>query len=152
MLLLLLALFAPLVAAFAFASSTVGPAQRSTARPAATIRVTAFQFGWRFDYGGGAVVSGTHRRPPVAVVPARVPVRFVLGSRDVVHSFWVPPIGKADALPGRTTTFTAVFPRSGAVVGRCAEFCGLHHAEMRFRVRAVEPLRFRRWLRERRRR
>ena len=73
--------------------------------PAATIDVTAFQWGWRFDYGGGATVVGNGERPPALIVPAGELVRFNLVSRDVIHSFWIPDERfKRDAFPARCSS------------------------------------------------
>jgi cytochrome c oxidase subunit II len=115
-------------------------------QPAATIRVTAFQWGWRFDYGSGASVTGNSRRMPILVVPEGVLVRFTLTSRDVIHSFWIPEQRfKRDAMPGRVTDFGLVFD-STASLGRCAEYCGLYHTNMDFRVEPIPPDQFGEWL------
>jgi cytochrome c oxidase subunit II len=114
--------------------------------PAATIRVTAFQWGWRFDYGSGVVETGNNRRTPVLVVPEGVLVRFTLTSRDVIHSFWIPEERfKRDAMPGRVTDFGLVFD-SIASTGRCAEYCGLYHSKMDFHVEPIPRDQFIRWL------
>jgi cytochrome c oxidase subunit 2 len=115
-----------------------------------TIRVTAFQWGWRFDYPGGKTVVGNDRTLPVAFVPAGEPVRFEMTARDVIHSFWVPPLRfKRDAFPGVPTRFDLVFDNAGVYRGSCAEFCGLHHADMHFTLRAVPRDEFDRWVGER---
>jgi cytochrome c oxidase subunit II len=117
--------------------------------PAARIRVTGFSWGWRFDYATGVSVLGNDRRPPELVVPAGRTVRFDLGSRDVIHAFWIPDLRfKRDAFPRRRTRFDLVFTE-GTFAGSCAEFCGLHHAEMTFTVRALPPAEFLTWLRNR---
>lgn len=110
--------------------------------PAATIDVTAFQWGWRFDYGGGAVVIGNSDRQPTLIVPIGELVRFNLTSRDVIHSFWIPEESfKRDAFPEKTTTFGLVFDDTPSV-GRCAEFCGIDHYRMDFNVLPVSPAAF----------
>ena len=67
-------------------------------------------------------------------------------SADVIHSFWVPPLnGKRDVVPGRVSQLKlnadpeAVTIKyddfgEGWILGQCAEFCGLAHADMRMRV------------------
>ncbi len=96
------------------------------------VDVTAFQWGWRFSLDG-RVVIGDAARPPVLRLPANQPIEFVLTSRDVIHSFWVPGERfKRDAFPGRTTRFTLTFAKPGVYRGHCAEFCGLLHADMDF--------------------
>jgi cytochrome c oxidase subunit 2 len=111
------------------------------------VSVTASQWGWRFDYAGGRSVVGNDRTLPVLVVPAGETVGFSLISRDVIHAFWVPELRfKRDAFPRRTTRFDLVLAEPGSYAGSCAEFCGLHHTDMRFGVRAVPRDEFDRWL------
>jgi cytochrome c oxidase subunit II len=113
------------------------------------VRVTAFQWQWRFDYPQlRKSIVGTPGHPPVLVVPTRTEVEFEETSRDVIHSFWVPILRfKRDAFPNRTTRFDLVFDREGVFPGRCAEFCGLRHADMTFRVRVVGRRAFDSWSR-----
>jgi cytochrome c oxidase subunit 2 len=79
-------------------------------------------------------------------VPAGRPVRLLITSRDVVHSFFVPGLRlKRDALPGRYTEawFEATQPGVHQVL--CAEFCGLDHSVMRAEVVVMEPDAFEAW-------
>ena len=118
--------------------------------PAATIDVTAFQWGWRFDYGSGVVVTGTSERVPTMVVPTGELVRFNITSRDVIHSFWIPEERfKRDAFPGRETSFGLVFDDTPSE-GRCAEFCGLDHYQMDFHVLPVSAGAFQAWVAKKR--
>lgn len=108
------------------------------AHPFLTIRVTAFDWQWRFGYPSGKTVTGTRERQPMLRVPQGTRVRFELTSRDVVHAFWIPALRfKRDAFPKRTTSFDLTFERAGTFAGRCAEFCGLRHSNMGFLVRVV---------------
>ncbi|HEV2356099.1 MAG TPA: cytochrome c oxidase subunit II [bacterium] len=123
--------------------------ERLDPRPAVTVRVTGFEWSWRFEYaGGGPTVSGTPNRPPVLVVPAGRPVRIVITSADVDHSFFVPAfLFKRDAIPGLVSSFDLSVTRPGVYRGECAEFCGLDHAAMTFTVSAVTSQAFDDWLR-----
>jgi cytochrome c oxidase subunit 2 len=68
---------------------------------------------------------------------------------DVIHSFWVPQLaGKQDVVPGRTNHLVLEADRPGTYTGQCAEFCGLSHAYMRFKVVAQTPSEFDAWVRE----
>jgi cytochrome c oxidase subunit II len=120
--------------------------------PALTIDVTAFQWQWRFVYPGtGVALAGSRERPATLTVPVGRTILFELTARDVVHSFWVPELRfKRDAFPKRTTRFDLVFPHEGTYAGRCAEFCGLRHADMTFEVEALSPAEFESWLESRR--
>jgi cytochrome c oxidase subunit II len=116
--------------------------------PAQTVRVVAFQWGWRFSYPGtGVSITGNTQRPPTLVIPAGVPVRFEITSRDVIHSFWVPSIRfKRDAFPSRTSEFDLVVDPGVTATGRCAEFCGLGHDRMDFELVSMRGAAFDRWL------
>jgi cytochrome c oxidase subunit 2 len=112
---------------------------------ARVIRVIGEQWWWRVQYtsaDGEPVDVANEIR-----VPAGEPVVFELGTRDVIHSFWIPSLGgKLDMLPGRTTRLT-LHPRDvGVYRGACAEYCGTSHALMAFAVVVEEPAEFERWL------
>jgi cytochrome c oxidase subunit 2 len=113
--------------------------------PDVRIRVTAFQWQWRFDYPSGKSVIGTTGHEPTLVVPVDERVEIELTSRDVIHSFWIASERfKRDAFPKRVTRFDLRFDRVGTHLGRCAEFCGLRHTNMNFYVRVVPKDEFRR--------
>jgi cytochrome c oxidase subunit II len=118
------------------------------ASPGTQVQVAAFQWGWRFTYPqAGVTIVGDQNEPPTAAVPTGMTVQFTLQSRDVIHAFWVPDLRfKKDAFPRFANTFDLAFERTGAYVGRCAEFCGLQHAGMSFRLQAMSPDAFRAWL------
>jgi cytochrome c oxidase subunit 2 len=120
-----------------------------SAEPSQTVRVRAFQWGWRFTYPGtGITTAGSGNRPPTLVVPAGEPVRFELSSRDVIHSFWIPELRfKRDAFPNRVTEFDLVFDPGVTATARCAEFCGLDHDQMDFQVVSMERGDYERWIR-----
>ena len=117
--------------------------------PAVTIRVTGFQWSWRFQYEGAPVqIAGTPDRPPEAVVPTGRPIRFILESADVMHAFWIPSfLFKRDTMPGITNQVDLTVQEPGTYTGACAEFCGLDHARMLFTIRAVSAADYERWLR-----
>lgn len=113
------------------------------------VQVTAFKWGWRFTYpGSGVSVVGDDNRPPTLHLPVGEPVVFVQRSQDVVHSLWIPALRfKRDVWPDDETQFELTVDRAGVYAGHCAEFCGLHHADMNFTVVAESRDRFERWLR-----
>jgi cytochrome c oxidase subunit 2 len=66
---------------------------------------------------------------------------------NVIHSFWVPELaGKRDVVPGRTNHLTLRSDSPGTYLGQCAQYCGLSHANMRFRVIVQRPADFDAWL------
>jgi cytochrome c oxidase subunit 2 len=112
------------------------------------VDIVAFQWQWQFGYPDyGKTVLGKPDHPATLVVPARTLIRFDGISRDVIHSFWVPAARfKRDEFPGAHTRFDLTFDRTGTFIGRCAEFCGLHHGDMDFFVRVVPRGEFDRWI------
>lgn len=94
-----------------------------------TIYVVGRQWMWSFAYphGGGSV--------GVLYVPAGRPVKLLLTSRDVIHSFYVPNFRlKTDVVPGRTTQLWFEAQQPGRHPIYCAEMCGAGHSEMRAAV------------------
>ncbi|QDH71126.1 cytochrome c oxidase subunit II [Marilutibacter alkalisoli] len=111
------------------------------------VRVTARQWQWQFDYldGDGATIASTFDR---LVLPSGQMVEFRVGSRDVIHSFWIPRLGgKMDAIPGRENVIRLRADQPGPMRGQCAEFCGLDHATMAFDVVVLDPDELPAWLR-----
>lgn len=98
------------------------------------VEVIGHQWWWEFEYPELGVVTATDLH-----LPAGRPVSLEIGSTDVIHSFWVPPLGgKRDAIPGSTTRIVLTADTPGEYYGQCAEFCGASHANMRQRA-VVEP-------------
>jgi cytochrome c oxidase subunit 2 len=98
------------------------------------IRVVGHQFYWEFQYPNGQVAM-QHM-----VVPINRVVTLDVVSPDVIHSWWVPALGgKIDAIPGRTNHTWFKAEKLGTYEARCAEFCGLEHANMIGFVDVVRP-------------
>jgi cytochrome c oxidase subunit II len=114
----------------------------------AEIRVTAYRWGWRFDYPqAGVRVEGIGQPGPEVVVPVGEPVRVTLTGEDVNHAFFVPEfLFKKDAIPGRENVFAFTVDEPGRYGGQCAEFCGIYHARMPFTVVAVPRAEYDTWL------
>ena len=119
--------------------------------PAVTVKVTGYQWCWRFAYQGTpvSVTAGcVDGHLPTLVVPTGQVVQFHVTSADVVHSMWIPYLRfKLFAYPDYVNSFQTTFPKTGSWEGECAEFCGQYHYAMHFTVRAVTPAEFASWLR-----
>lgn len=106
------------------------------------INVVGQQWWWEFDYAGTNIVTANE-----IVFPAGEPVVVNITSRDVIHSFWLPSLnGKKDAVPGRTSSIVIEADEPGEFMGACTEYCGLSHANMLIRGRALPPDEFEQWL------
>lgn len=92
--------------------------------------------------GTGPVVTSTELHIPVGT---KVDLR--LHSDNVIHSFWVPELnGKKDVMPGRTNRTWIQASEAGTYLAQCAEYCGLAHADMRFRIIAEPMAKWKAWL------
>ena len=133
--LVLLAIAIPTVRVTFRSESTVVPPN------ALRVDVTAHQWWWEVRYPGLGVVTANEIH-----LPLNRPVRLELRSADVIHSFWVPQLGgKRDVVPGHPNAIVLVPHVAGVYLGQCAEFCGLSHANMRFRVFVDTPEDFVAW-------
>jgi cytochrome c oxidase subunit 2 len=116
-----------------------------------SIRVTGYQWKWKYDYlDDGISFFSTLATPrdeienkeakgenylmevdnPI-VVPINKKIRFLITSNDVIHSWWVPALGwKQDAIPGYINDAWAEVKEPGTYRGRCAELCGKDHGFM----------------------
>jgi cytochrome c oxidase subunit II len=109
---------------------------------ALTIQVRAHQWWWEFDYPDQKIQTADELH-----IPNHRTIHLELYSEDIIHSFWVPALGgKRDVVPGQVNQITLVANTAGEYLGQCAEFCGLSHANMRFRVVVDTPEGFQRWV------
>jgi cytochrome c oxidase subunit 2 len=118
-------------------------------RPAFRVDAVAFKWGWQFTYPAlpGVVDRTTDTAPPVLHVPADQEVAVRLSTRDTTHAFWIPELRyKRDAWPDDTQTFALTFPEGQHFSGRCAQYCGLRHADMVFTVQALDRNAFAAWV------
>jgi cytochrome c oxidase subunit 2 len=117
--------------------------------PDLTIDVTGFQWQWRFGYQKeGVEIVGQTDQPAEMVVPVGATVRVNLTSADVIHAFWLPEFMiKKDAIPHRINEFDMKVTKAGTFdSGRCVEYCGLNHDDMRFTIRAVSQAEYDGWV------
>jgi cytochrome c oxidase subunit 2 len=113
-----------------------------TAPPEALeISVIAKQWMWKVQHPDG------QREIDTLHIPVDRPVKLVMTSQDVIHSFFVPAFRvKQDVLPGRYTMLWFEANRPGEYRLLCAEFCGTGHSRMRGRVVVLPQAEYSRWL------
>lgn len=146
--------------------------QKDTSSSDLTVKATGYQWKWGYEYikGEGEGISflsalATPRAQienretksetylsevdnPL-VVPVNKKVRVITTANDVIHSWYVPPLGvKQDAIPGfvRDTWFRA--EKVGTYHGYCAELCGKDHAFMPIVVEVKSAEDYSRWVEE----
>jgi len=108
---------------------------------AMAIFIVGKQWMWKAEHANG------RREIDELHLPLGQPVRLVLSTEDVIHSFFVPAFRiKQDAVPGRYTSIRFTPTREGEYWLHCAEYCGTDHARMGGRVVVMAPAAFAQWL------
>ncbi len=105
------------------------------------IKVTGQRWFWTFDYPEGANSVNE------LVVPSGRPIKLLMSSKDVLHSFFIPDMRmKMDVLPNRYTVtwFEPVGTGEGNIF--CTEYCGKGHSEMIGRYRVVSEKEYADWM------
>ncbi len=115
------------------------------------VNVIGHQWWFEFEYPEQGVVTANQLH-----IPVDRKVQFNLLSDDVIHSFWIPKLGgKVDVVPNNdnrlwlladSSYFDEPFPQT--LYAQCAEFCGVAHAHMKFRVVVETQEGFDRWVEE----
>jgi cytochrome c oxidase subunit 2 len=116
--------------------------QEAPAATALRVDVGGKQWWWEFVYPDLKVVTANELHLPVGQT-----VAFNLLAPDVIHSFWIPGLGgKRDVVPQRVNRIVLTPQATGEFLGQCAEYCGMSHANMRFRVTVHSKEDFDRWV------
>ncbi len=134
---------------FAYTARDEAALMSVSQKPDVTINVVAKQWNWDFNYIDARTYEtnsmvaltgapGVAATLPALYLPVNKRVEFVLTSRDVIHSFWVPQfLRKLDVVPGKVNRFQVVPTEIGTFQGKCAELCGAYHSNMLFQVKVV---------------
>jgi cytochrome c oxidase subunit 2 len=151
---------------FAFNALRLWAQVQSSGPPdAMRIEITGQQFRWVVRYPGKdgvfgrtnvALASGDNERAYIGMdpkdpkgaddivllnqlyLPKGRPVRVLIRSTDVIHSFFLPNFRvKQDAMPGMTVSNWFVPQTEGEFEIACAELCGLGHYKMQGKVHVV---------------
>jgi cytochrome c oxidase subunit 2 len=105
------------------------------------IRVEGVSWNWRFFYENGAVSVGELN------VPVNRPVKLIMSSNDVIHSFYVPDFRvKRDVLPNRYSSVWFEATETGESIIFCTEYCGTDHSNMMGMVNVMSQDEFDTWL------
>lgn len=139
-----------------------------------TIKVTGYQWKWRYEYIGEGVdffstldaksnearQQGAKINPASVehyllnvdnplVIPVNKKIRFLFTGADVIHSWWVPDFGwKKDTIPGFVTDGWVKVEKPGTYRGQCTELCGRDHGFMPIVVIAKTEADYAKWLEE----
>lgn len=135
-----------------------------THEPEMTLKVTGHQWYWSYEYPEAKIAfdsymiqdtdlkSGQQRLLEVdheIVVPVDTNIRILATSADVLHSWAMPALGiKQDTIPGRLRETWMRILKPGTYYGQCSELCGVNHAFMPIKIRAVSKQEYEQWLRD----
>jgi len=152
----------PAIILAVIAIPTIALIFKTDATPADAVNVTVIgkQWWWQFEYpaAGGHpmtvtadelhIPTGRNIDISLKACDSSLPYGVDGGPGcNVIHSFWVPELaGKVDVVPGQTNHITLHTDTPGTYLGQCAQYCGLSHANMHFRVIAQSPSDFDAWL------
>lgn len=129
---------------------------KDTSNPDLTIKVTGFQWGWRYDYSGDEIGFYSNLKTPWSqigqpdspatekknpdyllevdnelVIPVGKRVRLLVTSNDVIHGWYVPQLGVNQyGIPGFIKDAWVKADRVGTFKGQCSQICGKLHAYM----------------------
>jgi cytochrome c oxidase subunit II len=156
-----------ILVAIAFPATRAVFAMKDTSHPDITIKITGYQWKWRYDYlrediGFYSSLSTPqdqidNRAPKGAnyllevdnplVVPVGKKIRILLTADDVIHSWWVPAFGvKQDGIPGFVRDSWFKVEKPGVYRGQCAELCGMDHGFMPVVVNALPEKEYLAWV------
>lgn len=111
-------------------------------KDALTIEVVGHQWWWEFRYPEYNLTTANEMNVPLGRT-----VSLRMGSSDVIHSFWVPQFAaKRDVFANRETRMWFKAEAEGEYPGQCAEFCGIQHGRMAYRIKAQKPEEFQAWV------
>ena len=134
-----------------------------------TIKVTGYQWMWRYEYVDNDIDFYSMLKTPrdeiynlvekgdnyllevdnKLVLPTNRKVRILITSNDVLHAWWVPDLAlKKDAIPGYINQVWTVIEKPGIYRGQCAELCGRDHGFMPIVVEAKAPEDYDQWVLE----
>jgi cytochrome c oxidase subunit 2 len=133
-------------------------------RPDLTVKVTARQWNWDYEYPDQKIAAYTstplseeeakakglpyllEANAPMYAPVGKV-VRVQVTAEDVIHSFSVPAFGiKIDAIPGRLNQTWFKADRTGTFYGQCSQLCGANHSYMPIEVKVVSQAAFDAWV------
>ena len=108
---------------------------------AISIYVVGKQWMWKLQHmEGQREINELH-------IPVNRPVKLIMTSEDVIHSFFVPAFRtKQDVLPGRYTMEWFQPNKPGRYHLFCAEYCGTKHSGMIGWIDVMEPSEYQAWL------
>nr|ASL05695.1 cytochrome c oxidase subunit II [Xylotrechus magnicollis] len=133
--------------------------------PILTVKVIGHQWYWSYEYSDFKQIEFDSYMIPSndlkpfnfrlldvdnrMVIPFESPIRVIVTSSDVIHSWTIPSVGvKIDATPGRLNQVSFMTSRPGLFFGQCSEICGANHSFMPIVVESISTKYFIKWISE----
>ncbi|PKP39088.1 MAG: cytochrome c oxidase subunit II [Bacteroidetes bacterium HGW-Bacteroidetes-15] len=115
---------------------------RNAPEGAMVVKVTGQMWDWSFEYENGKVSYELY-------LPINKPVKLLLYSPDVIHSFYIPAFRiKEDMVPGKENYMWFIPTAEGSFDVLCAEYCGQRHSFMTTKAIIIPDEKFEVWLKE----
>ena len=145
---------------------------KDTSNPDMTIKVTGYQWGWRYDYSaddmgfysnlgtpwsqiGQPGVPATEEKgndylvevDNPLVVPVGKRIRLLVTSNDVIHGWYVPQLGiNQYGIPGFIKDVWFKAEKTGTFRGQCSQICGKLHGYMPIAVVVKSEVDYAKWV------
>lgn len=131
--------------------------------PDMTIKVTANQWYWTYEYPDKGIVFDSYMIPEKEinqktqtyllsvdnplVVPVGKKIQILVTSNDVMHAFYLPAaVVQTYGIAGRTNETWMQIDKEGIIYGQCNQVCGINHSAMPIAVKAVSAQEYETWL------
>lgn len=147
---------------------------KDTTNPDMTIKVTGYQWGWRYDYAADDMGFYSNLSTPWSqigqpgekpteekgkdyllevdnplVVPVGKRVRLLITSNDVIHGWYVPQLGVNQyGIPGFIKDVWFKADKVGTFKGQCSQICGKLHGYMPITVVVKSDADYAKWVEE----
>ena len=104
------------------------------------VTVIGRQWLWQFKYNNGKTTLNE------LYIPEGRPIKLVMTSEDVLHSFFVPAFRVKQDLVGGMYTYLWFTPtKTGTYELYCTEYCGTGHSAMLGKVVVMSPQEYEKW-------
>lgn len=147
---------------------------KDTSSPDLTVKVTGFQWGWRYDYNAEGLGFYSNLATPwnqigqpgtgptekqgsdyllevdnPLVVPVGKRIRLLVTSNDVIHGWYVPQLGiNQYGIPGFIKDVWFKADTVGTFKGQCSQICGKLHGYMPIAVVVKSESDYAKWVEE----
>lgn len=145
---------------------------KDTSNPDITIKVTGYQWGWRYDYSaddfgfysnlatpwsqiGQPGIQATEAKGKdyllevdnAMVVPVNKRIRLLVTSNDVIHGWYMPQLGVNQyGIPGFIKDVWFKAEKVGVYKGQCSQICGKLHGYMPITVEVKSEADYALWV------